>query len=383
MLKSSRCHPRYEASRVDDAYFVRHDVMNKLAVLWSSEAFTPSVVLHGPRWMGKTSVLQQVANRLAKVQVVYVSLASCVRGATLRQVLLAISNGVATTLDIAAPSRQALGRHPVRTFERYLKQAVAGMADGEKLIIAIDNYEILHDLVAAGQWPSDFIHDLHYLMQISPKLGFVLAGLPSLACLATEAFRPLRVSVIELSVGYLELQAVRHLLLTPTPSVLVTYGTDAIERIFELTAGQPYLTQLIGFQRIHDVNGLGQRPWTSDLGTRHAVDQWVESERVFDWGDRYFWDRWREVRQDAPHSLRILERLAPHGQGLHRGVLEAGGALDGLPLDPVLTRLERTQVIERRGDRVRIRVELFRRWLLRRAARRSGDSGRGGATVAA
>ena len=77
MLKSSSCHPRYEASRVDDAYFVRHDVMNKLAVLWSSEAFTPSVVLHGPRWMGKTSVLQQVANRLAKVQVVYVSLAKC------------------------------------------------------------------------------------------------------------------------------------------------------------------------------------------------------------------------------------------------------------------------------------------------------------------
>ena len=155
----------------------REDVLRQLEELWAMGHQLQSVVLYGHRRMGKTSILFNAANYSeVGVEVAYVNLlrlADSPQG--VGEVLMAISDAISDAVDCTPPSDTDLLNLPYRTFERYLKQVEALLSGG--LIVALDEFEKIEELIEAEKIPKDFMGYLRGLVQMSSKVAFAFAGL--------------------------------------------------------------------------------------------------------------------------------------------------------------------------------------------------------------
>ena len=169
---------------VGDRFVGREDVMRQLEELWVTGEQLQSVVIYGHRRMGKTSILRNAANSLGSgVKVAYVNMLNAGNiSEGVGEVLMAICDAVSEVVNIPPPDDDKLLQIPYRTFERYLKQIVetrsrsvpAGnnIASLQGLIIAIDEFEKIEELIEAGEIPQDFMGYLRGLVQMYPQIAF-------------------------------------------------------------------------------------------------------------------------------------------------------------------------------------------------------------------
>ncbi|MDY7012766.1 MAG: AAA family ATPase [Cyanobacteriota bacterium] len=352
---------------VEGRLFVgREDILRELEELWIHNQHLQSVVLYGHRRMGKTSILRNIATHSgSEVRVIYVNLqglSSIARG--VGEVFLAICDEIADALNLPRPDDAELLELPQRTFERYLKQ-VLKQIDKKGLIIALDEFETLEALIEAGQIPADFMGFLRSLVQMSPQLAFAFAGLHTLEEMTADYFQPFFASVIPIRVGFLKPAATRQLLVNPSEDFPLDYTPEARDRVQSLTAGQPFLVQLVGFQLVRRYNdrvfeeGRKQNPCFEV----EDVDAAINPE-FFQRGRYYFEGVWKAA-QDAAGQQAILQVLAPHPEGLREEDLRSALGVEVEDWERTLQDLQRHDVIEKRGGRWRIAIELFRRWVRR------------------
>lgn len=353
---------------VDGSLFVgREDILRQLEELWLMGRQMQSVVLYGHRRMGKTSILRNAAAVMGSgLRVIYVNMLRSASASTVSDVLMAITDEMAETLDIPAPPDRDLEQQPYRTFERYLKRVIGGLGDTETLILAIDEFEKIEALIEADKLSPDFIAYLRGLVQMSPKLGFAFAGLHTLEEMTADYFNPFFASVIPIRVGFLAPGAVRQLLANPDPEFPLDYMGEALARIYRLTAGQPYLAQLVGFQLVRRYNNqvFEQGRQRQRVFSVEDVAAVVEDAEFFNRGRYYFTGVWDQAGRDVPEQQPVLQALAPRAAGLTLADLKAQTGLDNETLQAALGLLCRHDVVELEGDSYRIIVELFRRWVV-------------------
>ncbi|NEP75630.1 MAG: ATP-binding protein [Okeania sp. SIO2G4] len=159
----------------------REDIMRQLKELWVMNSQLKSVVLYSHRRMGKTSILRNVANCSGSdIQVVYVNfqgLGAISEG--MGEVFLAIGDEISAALSFPPPDTDEFLRLPQRTFKLYLKQAIQKL-ENKGLIIALDEFEEIENLINAQQLPPNFMAVLRGFVQMSPKIAFAFAGLHAL-----------------------------------------------------------------------------------------------------------------------------------------------------------------------------------------------------------
>ncbi|MDJ1173118.1 AAA family ATPase [Roseofilum capinflatum] len=366
-----------------DRFVGREDILRELESLWLGAANPPSVLIYGHRRMGKSSILRNLTGG-SDLKLIYVNLqllGSVTQG--ISEVLLTIADDIAQHLDIAAPSDEAFLTFPQRTFERYLRDVLKQL-DCRALIIALDEFEIIEDLIEAGQLTPDFMGYLRGLMQMDKRLAFALAGLHTLEEMTRDYFQPFFGSTYALRVGFLSSAATRQILENPSEDFPLEYHPDAVDEIYRLTHGQPYLVQLIGFQLVRRFNelmfetptfistSLNERISTP-LNERNARLTLEDVAAVTDitQGDlfrngRYYFDGiWNQASQDPPGQTDILKALAPHPTGLTTEQLQS--QCPPVPdLTAALETLKRHDVINQTGERWQIQVELCRRWIATR-----------------
>jgi hypothetical protein len=226
----------------------REDVMRQLEELWVRGSQLQSVVIYGHRRMGKTSILRNVASFVeAGVQVAYVNLlevADAPQGVV--EVLMAICDAISEVMQIPPPSNEDLLSFPQPTFRRYLTQ-VEGELGTKGLIIALDEFEKIEELIAAGKIPANF-------MGISPGVDAAKAlkspcsgRFHTLEEMTADYFQPFYASVITIKVGFMKAGATHQILANPSiEDFPLDYTPEALDKIYALTHGQPYLVQLVG-----------------------------------------------------------------------------------------------------------------------------------------
>ncbi|MEM8640465.1 MAG: AAA-like domain-containing protein [Cyanobacteria bacterium P01_G01_bin.54] len=342
----------------------REDLLRELESLWLGAENLPSVLVYGHRRMGKTSILRNLTGG-ADLKLIYVNLqllGSVTQG--LSEVLLAIADDIAQHLDISAPADEAFLNCPQRTFERYLRDVLSQL-DCRALIIALDEFEIIEDLIEKGQLSPDFMGYLRGLIQMDKRLAFALAGLHTLEEMTRDYFEPFFGSTYGIPVSFLTEAASRQILENPSNDFPLEYDPNAVDEIYRLTHGQPYLVQLIGFQLVRRFNeqvfetGRERDPRLTVADVAAVTD--ISQADLFRNGRYYFEGVWNQAAQGAPGQQAILQTLAPHLDGLTVAELQAQ-----LPhlgnLAAALGTLERHDAIQRVADRYCITVELFRRW---------------------
>jgi hypothetical protein len=344
----------------------REDVLRQLEELWVMGHRLQSVTLYGHRRTGKTSILLNAANYLGVgVKVAYVNLlrlGDSPQG--VGEVLMAISDAISEAVDCTPPSDTDLLNIPYRTFERYLKQVEAHLSGG--LIVALDEFEKIEELIEAEKIPKDFMGYLRGLVQMSSKVAFAFAGLHTLEEMTADYFQPFFASVIPIHVGFLQPGATRQILANPDEEFPLDYTPEALDQIYALTAGQPYLVQLVGFQLVRRYNDyvFEQGRPRDPVFTIEDVEAVINDPEFFKRGRYYFDGVWGQAARGASGQQAILRALAPHPEGLSIDALAQVTGMEEETLQEALKTLKRHDVVQEREGGWQIIVELFRRWVL-------------------
>ncbi|WP_335172872.1 AAA family ATPase [Nostoc sp.] len=345
----------------------REDIIRQLEELWVMGNQLQSIVLYGHRRMGKTSILVNAAQCLgSQIQLAYVNLlrlGDSPQG--VGEVLMAICDEISQTVKLPAPTDADLLNLPYRTFERYLKQVEANLNGG--LIIALDEFEKIEDLIEAKKIPIDFMGFLRGLVQMSSKIAFAFAGLHTLEEMTADYFQPFFASVIPIHVGFQERAATRQILANPgNEDFLLDYIPEALDKIYALTHGQPYLVQLLGFQLVRGYNDFvfEQGRSRDPVFTVEDVEAVINDPEFFKRGRYYFDGVWGQAARGAEGQQVILQVLAPDSEGLSLDALAQSTGMNDADLQEALNTLKRHDVVEETQGSWRIMVELFRRWVL-------------------
>jgi len=354
----------------------REDIMRQLEELWVRGHHLQSVVIYGHRRMGKTSILLNAARCLGEgVKVAYVNLLNVGDSPQgVGEVLITICDAISEAVNLPPPNDDDLLNLPYPIFKRYLKQVAANLDSG--LIIALDEFEKIEELIEAGKIPTDFMGYLRGQVQMSSKIAFAFAGLHTLDEMTADYFQPFLASVISIRVGFLEPGVTRQILANPDQEFLLDYIPEALDLIHDLTAGQPYLVQLVGFRLVRRYNDyvFQQGRSRNPVFTVEDVDAVINHPDFFSSGSGYFYGVWGQAARGAKGQQMILKALAPYRDGLSLEELKAQfhtwvGAHSRAPLqaetlDDALETLKRHDVIAQKDGRWSIIVELFRRWVV-------------------
>ncbi|NET46642.1 ATP-binding protein [Okeania sp. SIO2B3] len=345
----------------------REDILKYLKELWAIAPQPKSVILYGPHRMGKTSILRNIANcSSSDIQVVYVNLQSLAAiSEGMGEIFLAISDEISDAINLPQPDIDKLLRLPQRTFQLYLQQAIQKL-ENKCLIIALDEFEEIENLINAKQLPANFMTVLRGFVQMSPKIAFAFAGLHTLEEMTEDYFQSFLTSVIPIRVGFLSRATTHQLLANPNPDFLLTYEPEAMDRIYDLTFGQPYLVQLLGFLLVRRYNEqtFEQGKTREPIFTVADVEAIIRQNELFQNGRYYFTGVWGQAAQDTPGQQDILRGLADYPEGCSRATIQEVTGLEESILNDALETLARHDVIIETGGNLRFAVELFRRWTL-------------------
>ncbi|MFB2976954.1 ATP-binding protein [Microseira sp. BLCC-F43] len=357
---------------VGNLFVGREDIIRQLEELWIMSHSLQSVVIYGHRRMGKTSILLNITNRLGSgVKVAYVNLlrlGDSPQG--VGEVLMAISDEISVAVNLPPPPDDNLLNLPYRTFERYLKQVVETLhvTSLQGLIIALDEFEKIEELIETGKIPPDFMGFLRGLVQMSTKIAFAFAGLHALEEMTADYFQPFFASVIPIAVGCQNRAATRQILANPDPDFLLDYTPESLDLIYDLTAGQPYLVQLVGFQLVRRYNDqvFEQGRPRNHVFTVEDVQTVVNDPEFFKRGRYYFDGVWGQAVRGAALQQTILRAIAPHPQGLSLDAIAQSLTTNCQNLQAPIKNLQRHDVVRETDGRIHIIVELFRRWVEQR-----------------
>jgi hypothetical protein len=233
-------------------YVEREDVSEFIRRHTANVANRRVLALVGGRRTGKTTILKQLPERVENKQYlpVFVDLQGFADPG-LENFFLMLSRSISRGLRrykirVATLKRADLGDSPQQAFEElYLARVLEAIGPDRVVLLAIDEFDALAQLVREGILPRSVFGYLRHLMQHEPQLAFILAGthnmIESISSYASEFFNIAQIQRI----GYLSREATEALIQDPVRPYGVVYDPLAVEEIIGLTACHPFFTQML------------------------------------------------------------------------------------------------------------------------------------------
>ena len=292
----------------------RGDVFARLEQLLAGPARS-TVILHGPRRSGKTSLLKQLPRSLGpSVIPVFVDLQGGLGAAERPATLLA---GLAGEITAQARSQRGidalpaldaatLNDEPYVAFGRWLDELERAIAE-RHILLCIDEYETLQDQIASGRFDLRILDLLRNMVQHRRHVTVALTGAHTLAELP-GAWASRLVSTTAIELGPLERTDAEKLITQPVPGFPDVYTRDAVRQIMAETAREPFLLQVLCAAL---VDGLNARHWHPGQPRVDAADVIAATGQAVQRAEHYFLNLWEETVPDAARPLvRVLARPA-------------------------------------------------------------------------
>jgi len=234
----------------------RHEIVRKIedSILGAIQA--PTLLLHGPRRMGKTSILNQLPRLLGEG---FVSVAvDCQNPAVIESARSALSHIAKALFDgmrrhfYDLPSPIISNEQPFADFDSWLDILEKRDLGKVRILLCLDEYERLGRAIERG-WGCDLLDALRHLLQHRSKVILMFIGVRTFADLGPE-WTDRFISARRIRVSFLGKDEVTPLLLSPIPDFGLSYEGGAIDHLFGVTNGQPFLTQAVAFELVQHVN---------------------------------------------------------------------------------------------------------------------------------
>jgi tetratricopeptide (TPR) repeat protein/GTPase SAR1 family protein len=319
------------------------------------------IVLYGQRRTGKTSLLHQLKNNLLDAfRPVIFDLQGRAKH-SLARVLHDLAQAIAKVMDLPAPSEAQL----VRTdyFQAGFLPKVFDQLGNTRLLLLFDEFDVLGDEPLETEAARETLFPyLQTLITQEPRLGFIFVVGRRVDQLPVH-YRSIFKQAVFQKLSYLRRDEAIQLITQPVASIL-DYQPAAVDAILDLTAGHPYLTQLICHVLFNRLQRDGISTVTS-ADVERVVDKALEvGTGALDW----FWEglpRSERVVLAAIAEVTNGDKPATEEQILQM-LHEYRIRLLGAELTSAPQRLVDWEIIHPVGsDGFRCSVELVRRWIVK------------------
>jgi hypothetical protein len=346
-----------------EAFVRRELVLGDLDRQLSLATGCPGLVLYGRRRMGKTTLLR---NLVGLVPDSLVPVAVSLQDPRAASSLSAFITYVAEQVSSASRSTATGDGRPanLEEFFQLLDRANAALdTDGRRLLLALDEFEVLDEKLrrsqAEGGFPLELLATLRESIQSHRRIIWVFAGSHEITELTAD-WTSYLVSARTVEIPLFTPEETRLLLTDPLlhsplwggrederPRLAPEFwGEKGIERIHAEAGGWPHLVQLLAEKALDRVNEEGRDAADAVLFERAIGEAVVAGHNVL-------------------HQL-LLGECRTEGE---REYLEGFRRRDvqALPDDEaVLRTLRRRLLVVEDGGRLRLRVPLMQRWLRER-----------------
>ena len=208
------------------------------------------IVLYGQRRSGKTTLLHQMTNTSVLDQHIPV-LIDMQRYAYMISVSKLFHNIAFNIyrvlkkrgITIEQPEPKSFETDPTFAFDIFLDDVEAQLQD-QRVIILIDEFEVLEDLVVKGKLEPEIFGYLRSLMQHRQYLNFLLSGTHQIEQLIKGYWSVFFNIALHYRLGKLSPEGATNLISSPVAGYM-EYGPHTVEKIRQLTADQPYLIHLL------------------------------------------------------------------------------------------------------------------------------------------
>jgi hypothetical protein len=326
-----------------------------------------TLVLYGPRRMGKTSFLQQLPNLLTgDVLPVFVDLQKPGPTRNASAFFYNLARAVTREARVYRVKVPTVERDtfrnddPFLVFEDWLEVTLRRL-QGWRLLLTLDEFEKLGEAVASGAVEEAVLDELRHLIQHQRQLTLLFAGVATLDELGPD-FSSYFINTRALRMTYLLPDEAESLIRDPNPEVdfSLTYDDAVVCEILRLTHCQPALVQLLCSEIVEEVNARKILHATPDV-LEVAIERALTSGGSF-----YFRNVWDEMTGTDEISIAA-------GKALLRQLAEAD---EPLPLDldgadvatrRAVDRMVHLDVIEEIEGGYQFEVPLVKRWVAERA----------------
>lgn len=281
----------------DDAMFYGRDedVIGLRHNLADTEAKTV-LLLYGQRRTGKTTLLLHLTrtDALREHISVYVDMQRESYNITVSKFLHNIANYIALAMNqkgysVPLPPISEYAEDPTFVFDIFLSQVEAQL-QAQKVIILIDEFEVLEDQIKKGRLQPEFLDYVRSIMQHHPNINFLLAGAHRFDQLTQANWSVFFNIARQYRLSKLNPQGAQDLIKKPVEGFL-EYGPFTEEKICSLTGNQPYLIHLLCralvdlcneqrkvYVTINDVNAA----WRGAMQTCASHFDWLWKELTFE-----------------------------------------------------------------------------------------------------
>jgi hypothetical protein len=358
-----------------DMFFGREDVFDFIKDKFSRAAKDITIVLHGGRRTGKTSVLYQIANgrlggdfvpvlidmqEMAGVDAHDFFRIIAQKISEVYKSAVAMSEADRIRLDELCRSLEDKTRSEYQSFNDFLGHASAALQD-KYLIFLIDEYEILERKVNEGDLTAEIFTYLRHLMQNVDNLAFIFSGSRDFAKRERREWALMFNMAQPKEISFLSNEDAIRLITEPVRDYM-RYDRKAADRILRLTAGQPFFTQAICLHIIEDLNDKRQNRVTVEY-VEEACDDLVENAPY------HFAFLWSELAADEKIMVALLAELLSDGIA-YASADDIASRLpyyeleyDRASISKAMARLQEEHLIERKPETegsYRFRMDLIR-----------------------
>ncbi len=335
------------------------------------------IVLYGQRRSGKTSLLVQLMNStvLGEHIPVLLDMQAVSYHATIKNFLRRVAHAIERAMrqkgiPITAPKSTDFEIDPIYAFEVFLDEIEERLVE-RKLILLIDEFEVLEEQVTKGRLQSEIFEYLRDIVQHRQNFNFLFSGTHKI----TEYTKWYRSVFFNIAVHHrlsrLTPRGAEDLIQKPVAGYL-EYEPLTIEKIRRLTADQPYLIHLMCRAIVNYCNAL-HKNYVTINDVNIVQDEIMETGRYhFDW-------LWDQIKPEERVLLAaIAESSKEEGRWLPLTEIQEAYRRYRIPyktdyLLEALIMLIEADIIESeqtvhedlRKSRFRISVGLYRSWMLK------------------
>ncbi len=359
------------------------------------------VLLEGNRRAGKTSILKHLEGRTAIPGwlAVYSSLqgaegAAHVVGVPTAEVFREIARSIATALtklgvDVPLPNGHVIaagkpalgvaracregisGDSPFADFRDYL-ELVLSLLDpmGLGLVLMLDEFDKLQEGIDNGVTSPQVPENIRFLIQTYSKFSAVLTGSRRLKRLREEYWSALYGLGTSIPVTALDVESARKVITEPVREQL-TFSQEAIGRVIEITARQPYLMQCLCNRVFDYAVQTKSRSITVSVVNDAALGLVRDNEHFAS-----LWDYaglGPEIGRNRRQWILLLcalsfkQRTQISFGTLHEHLTQSGVDIDDQALDADLSYLRELELIEFSGEigdgEYRLAIPLMADWI--------------------
>ncbi|MBD2505251.1 nSTAND1 domain-containing NTPase [Anabaena azotica] len=281
-----------------------------------------TLLIHGERKIGKTSLLHQIPLLLDKSDIVPLLIdvqsaasATTIKGfaANLAQQIIDSARRSPHRLNLPSPDSNKLSEDPFPALQTWLTQ-IERSYPSKRFLLCLDDFERLSEVVNAtsSRAPLNFIR---HLMQHQKQWILLFSGSHQLSELDAY-WSDYLINTRALRMTYLQESEAHDLITKPIEDFTNIYEPEAVNKIIQTTRCQPYLVQLLCYELVEllnrDIRANRRQPSTAKA-TLADVQEIIPI--ALERGDQYFRELWTSLEESDRHLLsRVIAGETPTPQ---------------------------------------------------------------------